>query len=202
MTAKPFGGADLQRHFRRIWVRERGFKIQDRPQNRFVISFDLKKDKNKVLKGGTWYFNKAPVILQDYDGLSPLQAIKMETLLFWVKITNIPPALEVKETIMNVASIVGSLEIDQKLFDITSKIRVHVAHEITRPFLLKKTLKLAPGVIEEISFFFENLIGRCHKCNLIFHENGTCLVATPHKPDSITAAPPRLDLVSPFTGFK
>ncbi|XP_024195703.1 uncharacterized protein LOC112198832 [Rosa chinensis] len=127
----------------------------------------------------------------------------METLFFWVKIMNIPLTLEVKEMIINVASLTGHfLELDQKLFDTSAKIQVQVAHEITKPFILKKTLKLAPGVVEEIVFFFENLIGRCRKCNLIFHANGSCLVATPPKTDPSTAAAPRLDLVSPFIGFK
>ncbi|XP_062028351.1 uncharacterized protein LOC133744227 [Rosa rugosa] len=203
LTAKPFGGAYLQRHLRRVWVLEQGFKVQDRSQNRFVIAFDLRKDKNKVIKGGPWYFNRAPIIMQDYDGLSSLQSINLNTLYFWVKITNIPLAFEVKETIINVASIAGRfLEFDRRLFDTTGTIRVHVAHDITKPFFLKKTIKLAPGVIEEITFFYENLIGRCRKCNLIFHEAGTCLIATPPKTKPIAASPKHMNLVNSFLGFK
>ncbi|XP_062021336.1 uncharacterized protein LOC133737874 [Rosa rugosa] len=178
LTSKPFTAPDLQRHFKRVWVLNAAFTVQERAQKLFVIAFDLRKDRNKVLKGGPWYFQRAPVVIHDYDGLKSPTAIQMDELFLWVKIRNIPPALEVKHTIMNIASVAGRfLEWDDKLFKASGAVRVHVAHQIAKPFFLTETLKLAPGVIEEISFFFENLLGRCHDCGLIVHEHGTCQLA-------------------------
>ncbi|PRQ58031.1 hypothetical protein RchiOBHm_Chr1g0354791 [Rosa chinensis] len=48
----------------------------------------------------------------------------MDSLFFWVWIENIPPAMDVKQTIINVASVAGQfLDIDKKLFDNTGRIR-------------------------------------------------------------------------------
>ncbi|KAM5572397.1 hypothetical protein ABKV19_012454 [Rosa sericea] len=204
LTPKPFTAPDLQRHFKRIWVLNAAFKVQERAQKRFVISFDLRKDRNKVLRGGPWYFQRAPVIIHEYDGLKSPTAIQMNDLFFWVKLRNIPPTLEVRNTIVNTASIAGRfLEWDEKLFKATWDIRVHVAHHIAKPFFLTKTLKLAPGVIEEISFFFENLLGRCQDCSLIFHENGECQYAGKNTQPSLDPkrVENKVEWPSSFAGF-
>ncbi|XP_062013748.1 uncharacterized protein LOC133730088 [Rosa rugosa] len=175
MTKKQFGTQDLQRHFRRIWIIDGAFKVHDSTQGRFVFSFDLKRDRNKVLRGGPWYFNKAPVLLQHYDGMEDPLVIPMNLLFFWVKITGIPPALEEKTIIMNVASVAGKyLDFDQRLYNNKNQIRVHVAHAISHPFFLKRTLKIIPGVVKEITFFYENLHGICKDCQLLCHEQDVC----------------------------
>ncbi|XP_062013980.1 uncharacterized protein LOC133730397 [Rosa rugosa] len=137
----------------------------------FVLAFDLRRDRNKVLKGGPWRFNQALVVLQEYDGVSPIHEIDLTSLFFWVRIGNIPPLFEEPDMIKSIASVAGKfLEMDDKLFENVGKVRVHVAHDISKPFFLKKTLKLAPYVEVEISYFFENLVGKCDHCNLIYHE--------------------------------
>ncbi|XP_061993559.1 uncharacterized protein LOC133711453 [Rosa rugosa] len=201
LTAKPFATSDLQRHFQRVWVLDSRFKVQERAHKNFVFAFDLRKDRNRVLWGGPWYFNRTPMIIQEYDGLMAPGALKMDSLFFWVRIENIPPALEVKQTIINVASVAGKfLDIDKKLFDNTGNIRVRVSHEISRPFFLKRTLKLAPGIVEEISYFFENLNGVCQMCHLILHENGTCRMAAQSDllQDEQMKEGTKLDLPNPF----
>ncbi|XP_062017581.1 uncharacterized protein LOC133733938 [Rosa rugosa] len=175
LAAKPAPLQDLRRFFRRVWVLEKDFKIQERPENRFVIAFDLKRDRNKVLRGGPWRFNQAPVVMQEYDGIAPPQSVALDALFFRVRITNIPPLFEDKDTIRDIAAIAGKvIELDNNLFDATGKIRVRVSHALSKPFFLKKQVKLAPGVEEEIGFFFENLVGKCNYCDLIFHGNGIC----------------------------
>ncbi|KAL6179059.1 hypothetical protein ACLB2K_050575 [Fragaria x ananassa] len=63
------------------------------------------------------------------------------------------------------------------LFDNEGKIRVHVSHDITRPFILKKLIKFDEGLEAEVSFYYENLVGLCKKCMLISHPMGNCPAA-------------------------
>lgn len=42
-----------------------------------LFSFDSVRDKRKALRNGPWNFDKAPVVLEDYDGMIPLVDIPM-----------------------------------------------------------------------------------------------------------------------------
>ncbi|XP_024171540.1 uncharacterized protein LOC112177483 [Rosa chinensis] len=204
LLAKPLAPKpvlnDLRQLFRRIWVLEAGFRIQQRAEDRFLISFDLRQDRNKVLRGCPWRYQKAPAILHIFDGVSPIHQLPMTDLFFWVRITNVPSDFEERHTIRNIASVAGKfLELDDKLFNATRRIRVRVSHDISKPFHFKKTLKLETNVIAEISFFFENLGSKCDVCHLIFHENGLCPLAA-----QVAPAPPvekTPDITCPLLGF-
>ncbi|KAK9922557.1 hypothetical protein M0R45_031018 [Rubus argutus] len=60
----------------------------------FLFPIDSVRDKRKVLRGGAWSFDKAPVILKDYDGMLTLADVAMKHLRFWVKVKGISPAFE------------------------------------------------------------------------------------------------------------
>ncbi|PRQ21795.1 hypothetical protein RchiOBHm_Chr7g0243191 [Rosa chinensis] len=69
LTTKPAPLQDLRRFFRCVWVLEKDFKIQERPENRFVIAFDLKRDSNKVLRGGLGASIKLRLSYRNMTGL-------------------------------------------------------------------------------------------------------------------------------------
>lgn len=50
-------------HWRRRW------RFKRKKIGTFLFSFDNLWDKNKVLRGGAWSFDKAPVCLENYNGL-------------------------------------------------------------------------------------------------------------------------------------
>jgi hypothetical protein len=68
------------------------------------------------------------------------------------------------------------LELGHKLFH-KGEIRVRVWHDVTKPTLLTEVVKLALGVKAVISFFYENLVGRCTTCGLIYYVGADCDVA-------------------------
>ncbi|KAL6180027.1 hypothetical protein ACLB2K_046696 [Fragaria x ananassa] len=74
---------------------QRRFRIQARGRDQFIITFDLPKDRNKL------------VILEEYDGMMNLASIPMNKLYFWVGILNIPKALKKDRYIRNVLTVAG-----------------------------------------------------------------------------------------------
>lgn len=66
LTPKLFTVPDLQRHFKCIWVLNATFKVQKRAEKWYVFSFDMRKDRNKVLKGGLWYFKWTPIVIHQF----------------------------------------------------------------------------------------------------------------------------------------
>lgn len=116
--------------------------------------------------------------LGDYDGMSPLVKVPLNFVCIWVKIGNIPPAFEEPDAIALIASTVNCfLELDHKPFR-KGEIRVRFWHDVTKFILLTKVVQLATRVEAVISFFYENYVGRCTTCGLIYHVGADCDVAT------------------------
>ncbi|KAL6182749.1 hypothetical protein ACLB2K_044162 [Fragaria x ananassa] len=107
LISKRVDLADLQQTFKRIWTLNGKFKVQARPAGLFLFSFDLKRDQNRVLWGGPWYYLRMPMIVQEYDGLMDFDEIDMNRIFFWVRIEKIPLKLEVPKTIEDAAIAVG-----------------------------------------------------------------------------------------------
>ncbi|KAL6227843.1 hypothetical protein ACLB2K_001799 [Fragaria x ananassa] len=108
---------ELKRFCGRVWILERNFQIQERPNNIFIISFDLIKDRNKVLRGGLWWYQQVPIVIQLYDGVKSIKNLAMDSLFFWVRIQNIPPTYEILENFLGIASVAGRyIGYDDKLF--------------------------------------------------------------------------------------
>nr|XP_011457626.1 PREDICTED: uncharacterized protein LOC105349503 [Fragaria vesca subsp. vesca] len=167
--------ADLQQTFKRIWKLNGKFKVQSRPTGLFMFSFDLRRDRNRVLWGGPWYYLRAPMVVQEYDGLANFNSIDLNSPFFWVRIENIPPKLEVFETIEDAAIVIGDRPfVDLPLLNSAGEVRVRVSRALDRPFIFEKVLKLAPGIVKNVLFFYENLVGMCSICKLIFHCDGVC----------------------------
>ncbi|KAL6144684.1 hypothetical protein ACLB2K_055375 [Fragaria x ananassa] len=130
---------------------------------------------NKVLRGGPWRNQQVPIVIQPYDVVKSIKSFIMDSLFFWVRIQNIPPKYEIPENFPSIASVVGRyIEYDDKLFIRSKKVRVRVEMKLSDPILNSKTIKLASDVDEEINFYFENCLGICDACNLVFHEHGKC----------------------------
>lgn len=115
------------------------------------------------------------MVIEEYDGLISHVSILMDKLYSWVSSLDISKALEKDRYIKNVASVACTYILkDEKLFTATEQIRFRVSHVINHPFYLENTVKIIAGVVENISFQFENLIGVCKHCDMILHEDGIC----------------------------
>ena len=86
-----------------------------------------------------------------------------------------PKALEKDRYIINTTTVASTSGKMKRLFATTKQIRVRVSYALDRPFYEKKRLKIINGVVAEIIFQFENLIGLCKHCNLIQHESNICV---------------------------
>lgn len=59
-----------------------GEEIQGSSERRsFLFSFNSLQDKKKVLKGGAWSFDKVLVILEDGDGIIPMNIVPMRQVI-------------------------------------------------------------------------------------------------------------------------
>lgn len=61
---------NLQHTLHKAWILHEKFRVQKRPDRLFVIGFDLTRYRNPVFWGVPRYHNRAPVVIQDYDGFA------------------------------------------------------------------------------------------------------------------------------------
>lgn len=140
----------------------------------FLFSFDSVRDKRKVLRGGAWSFDKAPVILEDYDGMLPLADVPMRHLRFWVKVEGISPAFEEPANFKLIGDLLGGfLDYDKRMLQ-QGIVRLFIQHDISKPVFLSRAVKFMEGVEALLKFTFEHLVGRCKKCSLLSHVGEPC----------------------------
>ncbi|XP_004304778.1 PREDICTED: uncharacterized protein LOC101295734 [Fragaria vesca subsp. vesca] len=77
----------MRRLCSRVGRLEKNFLVHERPNNLFVIVFDIIEDQNKVLRVGQWWYQQAPIVAQPYDGVKSLKNVQ-----------NIPLRYEIPET--------------------------------------------------------------------------------------------------------
>ncbi|XP_041000319.1 uncharacterized protein LOC121246281 [Juglans microcarpa x Juglans regia] len=74
----------------KLWHAERQIFLRDIGWNRFLVEFQKKKDKNSVLQGRPWPFDKFLVCLQECDGNVALRDIQFSMEPFWIQFHNMP----------------------------------------------------------------------------------------------------------------
>ncbi|KAK9901849.1 hypothetical protein M0R45_001908 [Rubus argutus] len=114
-------------------------------------------DSSLVLRGGAWSFGKAPVILEEYDGMLPLVAVPMRHLRFWVKVEGISPTFEEPVNFKLIGDLLGG-------------------------YLDYDKMMLRQGVEALLKFTYEHLIGRCKKCSLLSHVGEQCSLVSDDDP--------------------
>ena len=70
-TCKAFNHDSFKGSFRSMWRLNVALNIQERG-DRFLFMFTREDDIACIKRGGPWSFQKALVVLNDYDGRSPI----------------------------------------------------------------------------------------------------------------------------------
>jgi hypothetical protein len=173
LHSKPLDASLVKSHFQRIWILEKRVRVQAKG-DLFLFSFDSVRDKRKVLRGGAWSFDKAPVILEDYDGLLPLADVPLRHLRFWVKVEGISPAFEEPANFRLIGDLLGGYLDYDKLMLRQGTVRLFIQHDISKPIFLSRVVKFMEGVEVLLKFTFEHLVGRCKRCFLLSHVGEQC----------------------------
>ncbi|KAL6146486.1 hypothetical protein ACLB2K_057165 [Fragaria x ananassa] len=151
LTRRVVDPEAFKSHFARVWVVQRNFRIQERG-DLFLVSFESEKDRTKVLKGGAWCFDRAPVCLKMYDGITPMTDVPMRHVRMWVIVSLIPPWYEEPDNLRLIGNLLeGYLDYDRTEFR-KGVMKILFTHEIHKPLLLE----------------------RCSVCNMITHAGEKC----------------------------
>ena len=115
--------------------------------NVVLITFEWEVDAEKVIQGEPWVFNRNLVVLQRYDGTTPINELNSDRTTFWVQIHNLPFSLMTIEAAISLGETMGivSKPKDEAEMRGGQFMRVRVAVDVMKPFVSGQNDYMGPG---------------------------------------------------------
>lgn len=154
-------------------------------ENILLFAFELEIDVEKVLHGEPWVFDRHLVVLQQYDGSSPVQELSFDRTSFWVQIHNLPFSLMTVEAAISLGESLGIVSIprDKSEMKGINFMRIRVAVDVTKPLCRGKVFTWDQGREQWASFMYERLPKFCYWCGHLSHDDKECPVWLDSKGD-------------------
>ncbi|XP_024155768.1 uncharacterized protein LOC112163723 [Rosa chinensis] len=173
LTARAFNKRSFMGMFRRAWRLNGRYTAQEHG-DRFLFTLTDPTDRNRILRGGPWGFDRAPVVLAPYDGVGAIKDVPLSTIAFWIKVRGLPPDFHTDRCLRRIGSALGRfLQKDITEFG-EGRIRIRVEMDLLQPVIFRCCFTVDDGVDVDLDFFFENLYGRCQDCGLLTHVGLPC----------------------------
>jgi hypothetical protein len=145
-------------------------------ENLFLIEFNSKRDKARVLEGRPWIFEGNIFAVEDFDGQSSPSELTFTKISFWVRMFDLPLVCMGREVGKKLGETMGTVEeVDADLDGIGwgEYLRVRIQMDITKPLPRGRKIKLEGKVIW-VTFKYEKLPKFCFHCGLIVHGREGC----------------------------
>jgi len=144
--------------------------------NLLLFEFTEEVDKQKVMAGRPWAYDRTLLILNDFDGrLAPSQ-MEFSVSPIWVQIHNMPLGCMNREVGFQIGSTLGKVEDVAVVEDDVGwgrYVRVKVAINLYQPLERGRTLPVF-GNSCWVSFKYEKLPVFCFRCGRIIHGPKGC----------------------------
>ncbi|XP_042979843.1 uncharacterized protein LOC122310019 [Carya illinoinensis] len=142
-----------------IWRLEGWVRFKDLNEQCFLIEFQSKKDKEKILSGRPWCFDRNLLTLQEVDESMSINAVNFQYEPFWVQCYNVPLAAmneKIGEKIGKCLGHVIRVDVDSDGSAWGRCLRIRVAVDLHKPLLRGKWLGFENQKLW-ISFKYERL---------------------------------------------
>nr|POF01908.1 hypothetical protein CFP56_41925 [Quercus suber] len=103
----------LRKNVRMLWKPNKSIKILVIEEEMFLVEFDDKRDKRRVIEMSPWHYEKQLILLQEFDRDQDTKDIVFRCSPFWVQIYNLPLKHRTRETGMAIEVSLGEvMEVD------------------------------------------------------------------------------------------
>ncbi|XP_024155844.1 uncharacterized protein LOC112163820 [Rosa chinensis] len=106
LTARAFNKRSFMGMFRRAWRLNGRYTVQEH-DDRFLFTLSDPTDRNQILRGGIWGFDRAPVVLAPYDGVGAIKDVPLTNLNFWIKLRGLPSTFHTDRCLHRIGSAMG-----------------------------------------------------------------------------------------------
>ncbi|XP_042972989.1 uncharacterized protein LOC122304790 [Carya illinoinensis] len=160
-----------------LWRLEGWVSFKELGDQSFLIEFQKVKDKEKVLAGRPWFFDRCLLAIQEVDESQSINALQFCYEPFWVQLHNLP-LVTMTETFGEefAASIGPVIRVDAGSDGRAwgRCLRVRVAVDLQKALMRGKWLGV-DGKQHWISFKYERLQNFCFQCGTLSHKGRNCV---------------------------
>ena len=160
-----------------LWRTNHGFTIRDMNKNRLVFVFEDEADRERVLMGEPWAYDKHLIVLKRIEEEEAIEDVEFNRISFWVQIHGLPVRRmnpEVATTLVSPMGKVEKLADGETSVDGGQAMRVRVNMDITKPLSRGRKVRLEQGRETWIALKYERLPNYCYWCRLVFHSDKDC----------------------------
>ena len=160
-----------------VWQPSHGLDISSIGENTFVVQFYHWRDKNRVLEGQPWHFDKHAIILGDIEGDTKPSDMELFSLPMWVRIYNLP--FKGRMNVKNIEAIgkkIGSfVKVDNSgSLGIDKSLRMRVLVDVRKALTKKVKVKMRGGEEEFFEVKYEKPPLYGYYCGKIGHGLKDC----------------------------
>ncbi|KAK3194243.1 hypothetical protein Dsin_025553 [Dipteronia sinensis] len=156
-----------------------GVEIESIEENVFTFYFSTLEDRQRILKGGPWSFDRAIILFEKSAGVGEIRDMGFKFVDFWVQIHNIPLLYLTEEIglfLGNMIGVVHDVDLGAVVDGASHFLRIRVTIEVDQP--LQRCLLvdlLDNGKITTMILRYEMLMDYCFRCDRIGHVMDECI---------------------------
>uniref|UniRef100_A0A2N9G7B6 Reverse transcriptase domain-containing protein n=1 Tax=Fagus sylvatica TaxID=28930 RepID=A0A2N9G7B6_FAGSY len=177
LTRRALNAESVARTFKPLWRTDHGFTIRDMNDNKLVFVFEDEADRERVMLGEPWVYDKFLVILQRIEEDEAIEEVAFAETSFWVQLHGIPVRRMNPEVAIILGSSLGKIAHvteGEKAAGSGQAMRIRVSIDITKPLCRGRKAMLEKGREVWISFKYERLPNFCYWCGLVSHSDKDC----------------------------
>lgn len=175
-TDSTFNAGALQATIKQIWRVKDGVEIRIIGDNLFSCQFFTWRDKERVIQGEPWWFDKTILVLCEMKVNEQPSSLRPHNTPFWVRVCDVPFNLRSEAVVKQIGDMIGDfMEWDNRGDDKWgSFLRLGVLIDLKKPLRRGTILRNKEGSKFKISFKYERLLDFCYYCGRVGHLMKQC----------------------------
>lgn len=160
-----------------LWGNSCSVHFKELNNTTFLCCFISMADKERVIDGAPWHFERALVLTEEISGSITPHSTNIHTAYFWIHVHNVPLQSMTKSTGEAIGSHLGEcvmVNSDEEGLCFGKFMRVRIKLDIRRP--LRRGTKVDLGDKHQfwVEFQYEKLFDFCFQCGLLGHTQKDC----------------------------
>ncbi|KAF5442788.1 hypothetical protein F2P56_035410 [Juglans regia] len=176
ITNKPINKEAFKNTMTKVWRNEGWIQYSEVGTNKFLIEFNKDEDRQHVMKGRPWSFDRWLLCLQAFEGHMSINEVHFNREEFWLQVHNMPLASMTLKVGNQVGGNVGrviKVQTDTRGIGWGKFLRIRVEVDITK-VLMRGMFLTIDGRKTWVTFKYERLPIFCLRCGVIKHVGKIC----------------------------
>ncbi|OMP03234.1 hypothetical protein COLO4_10561 [Corchorus olitorius] len=170
-----------------VWKLSGGLQVREIGEKLYIFQFESEVEKERVYQQGPWNFNKALLVLKNYDAFISVEEIKLEWCAFWIQVHDLPLGFMTESVGKAIGDSFGEvIEIDTCGDKVAwgKFLRIRACLNVNKPLRRGMILTAPNGGKILVSFRYEKLPDFCYVCGCLNHTENECEKAVIMRRDS------------------